>query len=213
MDWEDLHFFNPHAKIRFTKNRLPHWQQQVAVYFVTFHLADSLPTTLLKQWDYERTIWLKLHPKPWSQAVLMEYHKRFSAEMESWLDAGYGSCLLRQPQCAAILAEGLTFFDAIRYEHIAWIVMPNHVHGLFAARAGWPLENVIQSWKRFSARRINDHLGRSGPLWHKDYFDRLIRDRGHLANCIRYIRKNPKKAGIGMGEFVHYENDFARGIE
>jgi hypothetical protein len=35
-----LHFFNPHAEIRHTENRLPHWQQTGAVYFVTFRLAD-----------------------------------------------------------------------------------------------------------------------------------------------------------------------------
>ena len=39
----ELHFFNPYAEIRQTENRLPHWQPQGAVYFVTFRLADAVP--------------------------------------------------------------------------------------------------------------------------------------------------------------------------
>ena len=31
-----LRFFNPYAEIRHTENRLPHWQQENAVYFITF---------------------------------------------------------------------------------------------------------------------------------------------------------------------------------
>ena len=40
---EQLQFFNPYAKIAQTKNRLPHWQQSGAVYFITFRLADAIP--------------------------------------------------------------------------------------------------------------------------------------------------------------------------
>jgi hypothetical protein len=36
---EELRFFNPYVDIRFTANRLPHWQQEGAVYFITFRLA------------------------------------------------------------------------------------------------------------------------------------------------------------------------------
>ena len=38
-----LKAFNPYAAIRITENRLPHWQQEGAVYFVSFRLGDSLP--------------------------------------------------------------------------------------------------------------------------------------------------------------------------
>ena len=213
MDWDDLNFLDPRIDIRQTENRLPHWQQNAVVYFVTFHLGDSLPANLLKQLAHDRNLWLNLHPKPWTPELEAEYHKCFSGATESWLDAGHGSCLFRQPDCAAILADALAFFDGDRYDHIAWVVMPNHAHCLFAARPHWPLEKVLQSWKRYSARRINEHLGRSGALWHRDYFDRLVRDSHHLSNCIRYIRNNPGKARLGQGEYLHYENDLARTVQ
>src|SRR5438132_583497 len=44
-----LRFFNHYADIRQTKNRLPHWQQEGAVYFITFRLADAVPMRLLKR--------------------------------------------------------------------------------------------------------------------------------------------------------------------
>jgi putative transposase len=99
----ELRFFNPYADIRFTANRLPHWQQSGAVYFVTFRLADAVPYNLRTQWESERDGWLRLHPKPWSAEIECQYHERFSGAIERWLDAGYGSCILRQPNCAEIV--------------------------------------------------------------------------------------------------------------
>jgi hypothetical protein len=105
-----LQFFNPYADIRFTANRLPHWQQEGAVYFVTFRLADAVPHQLRTQWESERQSWLRVHPQPWSGEVEREYHKRFSGAIERWLDAGHGSCILRRRDCAEIVAEALALF-------------------------------------------------------------------------------------------------------
>ena len=57
----ELQFFNPYAEIKHTENRLPHWQQEGAVYFVTFRLADALPSQLRDQSEGERATWLRLH--------------------------------------------------------------------------------------------------------------------------------------------------------
>ena len=65
----ELRFFNPYAEIRFTANRLPHWQQEGAVYFVTFRLADAVPHNLRTQWESERDAWLRVHSQPLSTNV------------------------------------------------------------------------------------------------------------------------------------------------
>jgi putative transposase len=210
---EQLRFFNPYAGIRHTENRLPHWQQKGAVYFVTFRLADAIPSNLLKQWETERELWLRFHPEPWSQDAEQEYHRRFSGTIERWLDAGHGSCVLRESKHAELVANALQYFDGKRCAQIAWVVMPNHVHTLFVQYAEWPLERLIHSWKLFTARRINKRVGRLGSLWQRDYFDRLVRDQIHLSNCVRYIRHNPGKAQLRGGEYVLYENDLAKSIE
>lgn len=213
MDPADLRFFNPYADIRHTENRLPHWQQAGAVYFVTFRLADAVPNHLLEQWQSERDTWLRLHPKPWTRETEREYHQRFTGAVEQWLDAGHGVCLLRRPECARLVADTLQHFDGERCAQLAWVVMPNHVHALFVQRADWPLEKLLHSWKRFSARRINELLDRSGRLWQRDYFDRLVRDERHLANCVRYIRRNPEKARLPEGEYILHESELAKSIE
>jgi putative transposase len=209
----ELPFFNPYADIRFTANRLPHWQQEGAVYFVTFRLADAILQRLREQWESERETWLRLHPEPWSAEIQLEYHKRFSATVERWLDAGHGSRILRRRDCAELVAEALRHFDGERVGLISCVVMPTHVHALFVQRAEWPLEKVVRSWKSFSSRKINSLLGRDGSLWQRDYFDRLVRDQKHFASCVRYIRRNPAKAQLHRGKYILYESELARSIE
>ena len=205
--------FNPYGDIRFTANRLPHWQQEGAVYFVTFRLADAVPENLRTQWESERESWLRANPLPWSAEVECEYHRRFSGAVERWLDAGHGSCVLRRHDCSSVVADALRHFDGDRVSQIAWVVMPNHVHALFVLNSQWTLEKILLSWKGFTARKINPTLKRTGHFWQRDYFDRLVRDAKHLANCVRYIRRNPEKAGLRESEFVLYESEFAENIE
>ena len=209
----ELRFFKPYAEIRETGNRLPHWQQAGAVYFVTYRLADAIPMKLQKQWRDERDAWLHVHPEPWTPDIEQAYHKRFSGAVERWLDAGHGSCLLRRHDCAAVVQETLRFFDGERLVLISSVVMPNHVHALFVQNPAFPLEKMILSWKTFTTRNINKLLGRTGTLWQRDYFDRLVRDDQHFRNCIRYIRRNPERARLTKGEYILYENDVAKRIE
>src|ERR1044071_1008158 len=122
----ELRFFNPYAEIRQIENRLPHWQQAGAVYFVTFRLADAVPMRLRNEWQNEREVWLRIHPQPWTNEVEREYHQRFSAAIKRWLDAGHGSCLLNRQECAQILANTLHHFEGERVVMILFVVMPNH---------------------------------------------------------------------------------------
>jgi len=205
-------FFNPYAEIAKTLHRLPHWQQTGATYFITYRLADSVPKRLRDQWESERAIWLQLNPPPHTSEKEMEYHKRFSQQMERWLDAGHGECVLRHPICAGIVGDALRHFDGERCCQIAWVVMPNHVHLLVVPHPEWTLEKLLHSWKGFTSKQINRHLKRSGQLWQRSYFDRLIRDADHFANCVRYIRRNPVKARLREGEYLLYESDLAKAV-
>jgi len=110
------------------------------------------------------------------------------------LDRHYGSCLLRDPDCARIVADSL--LHAERYALKAWCVMPNHVHALIVTEAKTELGQIVRSWKTFTTRRINQRLARSGQLWATDYFDRFIRDEKHYESNKRYIEQNPVAAGL-----------------
>jgi hypothetical protein len=79
VDGDSLRYFNPFADIRRTANKLPHWQQAGATYFITYRLADAVPMLLRTQWLAEREAWLAHHPRPWNPEDEREYHVRFIA--------------------------------------------------------------------------------------------------------------------------------------
>jgi hypothetical protein len=97
-----LIFFNPWKETEKTRNHLPHWHQEGAAYFFTFRLADAIPAEQRIRWSQQRSAWLQAHPKPWTSELEWEYHGKFTARMECWLDAGAGSCVLRGVTCGRI---------------------------------------------------------------------------------------------------------------
>lgn len=213
MEKDEPTYFNPWGEIVTTKNRLPHWQQTAATYFVTWRLADSIPAEVLKQHYSDRQAWLKMNPEPWESSKEKEYHQKFSSNIDKWLDAGHGSCLLRKPENSVLVQNSILYFEGSRSHCIASVIMPNHVHVLFSLSIKHDLGKLIQSWKRSSAKSVNQREGTSGNLWQKDYFDRLIRDQNHFENCVRYIRNNPQKAHLKEGNYFLYESHSAKEIE
>ena len=171
---------------------------------MTWHLADSLPQSELGRWKEQRDIWLSLHPKPWDEPTRQEYIRKFTEQIEAWLDAGAGSCLLNKPTLSEIVVDVLMCFNRIRYIIDALVVMPNHVHVLFQLSGEHSLEQTIKSWKGVSARRINQANRREGVLWTEDYWDTIVRNPEHLERCRRYINQNPVKAGLKSSAYRLY---------
>jgi REP element-mobilizing transposase RayT len=193
-------FFNPAKEIEKHRHNLPHWQQDDVWISVTWRLADSVPQSKLDQWKEQRDIWLAHHPQPWDAATEAAYHERFTREIEEWLDAGHGKCLLRKPANSRIVAEALHFFDGERYRLASYVVMPNHVHVLFSPAEHHQLAEILHSWKRHSSLLINQQENQTGTLWQADYWDRLVRSEEHFDWVVRYIAENPKH--LPAGEFI-----------
>ena len=99
-------------------------------------------------------------------------------------------------------------------------IMPNHVHGIIVIkndnvdiendsingsgmvrvgseptltkRKHHPLTEIIRQFKTFSARRINKKRNISGiPVWHRNYYEHIIRDGKELNRIRFYIENNP----------------------
>lgn len=164
-----------------SRGYLPHFDGPGIVQSVTFRLADALPAHVVE----------RITADP-AQARSEAWPTR----LEAYLDAGHGACHLRRPRIARMVQEALFYFDGRRYRLFAWVVMPNHVHVLLEVFAGYPLGDVIHSWKSFTASEANDLLGREGRFWFPDYFDRYIRNREHFSNARTYIHYNPVKAEL-----------------
>ena len=204
-------FFNPHSEIDVTQNHLPHWQQGKAWVFVTWRLGDAMPKAKLDQWKAERETWMTHHPEPWDEKTEAEYHELFSHQIDEWLDQGSGSCLLKDPANASVVADALRHFNGDRYELASFVVMPNHVHVLFRPLEGHALPEIVKSWKGFTSREINKRAGKTGALWQDEYWDRLIRHEQHFFKVAEYIRENPVKAKLRERQFI-LESGQERGL-
>jgi putative transposase len=157
-----------------SRGYLPHLDSPGMVQFVTFRLADSLPEAVRSMLDGPRA-----HSK-----------------LDAVLDSGHGECWLAKPEIAGLVEEALLYFDGIRYRALAWCVMPNHVHVVIETMAPHGLSAVVQSWKGYTASIANRLLGRSGVFWHRDYFDRYMRDERHLEVTVSYVERNPVQVGL-----------------
>jgi REP element-mobilizing transposase RayT len=205
-----MEFFKPDAHVNVTRHKLPHWQQDGCAFAVTFRLADSLPKEKLDLLRCERERWMLRNPRPWTEEAEAEYVARFTQRVQRWLDAGHGSCVLRVPKIARIVAEVLHAKDGPDHALWAWVVMPNHVHVLAGVAAPLTLSMTLKRWKGASAREINRARQAMGRLWQPDYFDRLVRSRAHFEMCLNYIRDNPDKARLKEGQFLRWERPGVR---
>jgi REP element-mobilizing transposase RayT len=175
---------------------LPHWRQELATYFVTWCLGDSIPAVRLAQWRNDREQWLKLHAQPWTPEEVEDYRTQFADCIEEWLDEGQGDCVLADPRVSAIVEECLLHFAGERYGLWRYAIMPNHVHVLVTPAEGFALSAIMHTWKSYTAKRINALLGRTGMLWQDASFDHSVRDQAHLEKFIAYIDNNPVKASL-----------------
>ncbi|MBN1360541.1 MAG: valine--tRNA ligase [Sedimentisphaerales bacterium] len=188
---------------------LPHWSKEGAIYAITFRLVDAVPAEVSESWRFQRRDLIERaqpQARHLSAAEQIELQRLHSEKIEAFLDAGHGQCLLRDPELAQIVQHALKHFDGERYELIAWAVMPNHVHAIVRPLPGHELPKLVHSWKSFTAKDINQHLGRQGTVWMDEYYDHLIRDEKDFINQVEYVLANPENAGLedwawcGVGE-------------
>jgi putative transposase len=227
-DWDNIlpfRFFNATDEVAVVERHLPHWAQARTVCFLTWRTWDSIPSDILAEWVRARASWLVRHgidpaherwrdrlrglPLPQRQ----EFRRTFTDRWHAMLDSCQGECVLRRSDLSAIVADSLHHFDGTRYTLADFVVMPNHVHVL----AVFPDEERMlaqrESWKHFTAVRINRALGRTGRFWQEDGFDHLIRTAEQFEAVRAYIANNPIHARLKPGEFRAYSRDLATSRE
>jgi putative transposase len=163
-----------------TRGYLPHCDKPGLLQMISYRLNDAMPASRRREWM--------------GLTKIDDERERMIA-FETYLDKGFGRCVLRDPRIANVVEEGWLHGDGKMYRLVAWIIMPNHVHLLVEV---WdvPLSKVVHTWKSYSARVANRILGRSGDLWQHDFWDRYIRDEAHFNKAVHYIESNPIKAAL-----------------
>jgi REP element-mobilizing transposase RayT len=96
-----------------------------------------------------------------------------------------------------------------------FIVMPSHFHGIvfvtpLSRSRGDPatvgrrpiamrgtgsrsLGSLMAGFKSATTRRYNDLCQTAGPLWQRDYYERVVRNEAELSRIRQYVRDNPLK--------------------
>jgi REP element-mobilizing transposase RayT len=220
-----------------SRGYLPHWDHPGMIQSLNFRLADAMAQEVIERWRSE----LDLLGAPASRRRERESARErregqrdagaprevreveLRRRIEEYLDAGYGACWLRRPEIAALVEGALLHFDKERYRLLAWCIMPNHVHALVETKEGWPLGEVLHSWKSYTSHEagkilkkaagetpvpqggasvpwVHSNPGSAGvspaQFWQREYLDRYVRNAEHYVKVIAYIEDNPVKAGL-----------------
>jgi valyl-tRNA synthetase len=193
---------------------LPHWMQAGSTYAVNFRLADSIPASILEGWRDKRnriTQQITQQGREPTRQELIDIDHLYSERVESYLNAGQGKCHLKDERIAQLVQNALKHFNGQRYDLIAWVIMPNHVHVIVRPYEGEELSQILHSWKSYTATKANEILGLSGTFWQSEYYDHLIRDEEDFYHQVSYIVGNPSSAGLEEWPWVGIEMDKIHG--
>ena len=91
--------------------------------------------------------------------------------------------------------------NGARFHLHAAVVMPEHVHLLLTPLKDpdgddFCLMDILKAIKGASARRVNQQLESSGPVWQEESFDHVVRNEESMSEKIEYIRQNPVRRGL-----------------
>ena len=175
---------NTHSAGQWYHRDLPHYDAHNQYQMITYRLADSLAQSYLRQLQEEKDC---------------SYRRR----IEAHLDRSLGSCLLRREEFASIVISSWEYWHKKRYDLIAYVIMPNHVHLLVRIYEGESLSTILHSWKSWTSheihqkqRALNEEDKIFTPLWQRECWDRYIRHEQHFIDAVNYIHLNPVKAGL-----------------
>ncbi len=117
-------------------------------------------------------------------------------------------CMLPSPE--GIIVDETWHELEDRYPYLecdAWIVMPNHVHGILIYQeappyysreaAGGPIKplgQIVGAFKTMSTKRINLRRGTPGAVvWQRNYYEHIIRNDVEWSRIRQYIAMNPHR--------------------
>ena len=140
-----------------------------------------------------------------------------------WID------IFTRPEFAEVVVDSLSF--CIREKGLrvhAWVLMPNHFHGILSATDNHNLSDIIRDFKKFTAGKILKELEKSDFESRKDWLLWLFKGSGsrnsrneqyqfwqqenhpvELTNAemvsqrLNYLHENPVKSGL-VWEPWHY---------
>lgn len=112
------------------------------------------------------------------------------------------------------LYAGRRVIHALRHLHhdhwicsLAFVLMPDHLHWLMQLGEAASLEQVMHTFKSFTAKALNRMLQKTGRVWQTGYHDHALRSEEDIKAIARYIIANPLRAGLveEIGAYSHWD--------
>ena len=79
---------------------------------------------------------------------------------------------------------------------LAWILMPDHWHGLIVLGEQDSLATLMGRFKAVAARSVDGSQRVNGWLWSRGFHDHALRSEQDLRRAARYLIANPLRAGL-----------------
>ena len=128
--------------------------------------------------------------------------KRFWHGVPSWVDAEASDyfitiCCRRRgtdqlclPNASDILLSSARFYHQQRkWFPSLLLLMPDHLHMLVGFSRDHPMEEVVRSWKRYTAKQ-------AGIEWQHGFFEHRLRSEQSMQDKAGCILQNPVRAGL-----------------
>jgi putative transposase len=120
------------------------------------------------------------------------------------LDQGHGACEFQWQDLREMMADVLLSLDGECYKIGDFVIMPNHVHLLVGTYPGRQITDLWRDWIGRSTELISESRGRSGIFWHAEPVDCLVKDWDEFDERRKFIKRDPKRADLRVGEFYHH---------
>ncbi len=93
---------------------------------------------------------------------------------------------------ADIVLSALFFLrDKGYYRLYSFVIMPEHLHLIILPQNKKTVSQIMHSLKSYTAKKINNLLGRSEKIWQAGFYERIIRNQDDLREKAIYIENNP----------------------
>lgn len=186
-------FYDAQPETRaFFGDNLPHWDVIGRPIFLTLHVRGAIPAQAMQRIREDAANLSR--DRDTDYAIRL---KLIFAAMDQWLDRAEHVQWLVNPQVAALLREAINArTENGSWRALHWVIMPSHIHILYMGGAV-SMKGVIGSFKRWTGKRANELLSRSGNrFWQDEWFDHWSRSADETDRIAHYIHQNPVRAGL-----------------
>ncbi len=82
------------------------------------------------------------------------------------------------------------------YRLYSLVIMPEHLHLIILPQNKKTVSQIMHSLKSYTAKKINNILGRGGKIWQDGSYERIIRNQEDLREKATYIENNPVRKNL-----------------